>query len=125
MRMAEKSNDRALLLRTVCGYDYRGGSKAFCKFLGIKESRWAMQMQRGLSLDVATKFVEKLPGMTLDWLILGRADTLSLEWRKKLGLMGHKPSKPDHGQIDRLLQDPKFRGTLARVIADEMKKGKG
>ena len=60
-------------------------AKAFAADLGISESRWSnMKAGLPLSYEVAEKIVRRYPGLTLDWLWLGRPDGLPVHLQQRL-----------------------------------------
>ena len=62
--------DRVIKLRKLLGYEE---AKEFAKnFLGISASRWGhVEEGKPLSRQIAFLLVEKIDGMTLDWLYFG------------------------------------------------------
>ncbi|MET4374914.1 transcriptional regulator with XRE-family HTH domain [Bradyrhizobium sp. LB1.3] len=62
-----------------------GTQTAFCKRIGIEIPRWN-NFERGfpLSKSIGILLVQKIPGLTLDWLFLGKADGLPLQLRNEL-----------------------------------------
>lgn len=66
---------RLIALRTAWGYPQQ---KAFAHFLQVEPTRYAnLEGAAPLSREVALILVKKIPGLTLDWLYLGREDGLS------------------------------------------------
>lgn len=59
---------------------------AFAAYLGISPPRWNNYETQGLplSVDVAMRLIQRIPGLTLDWLYLGKADGLPLQLARKL-----------------------------------------
>jgi hypothetical protein len=75
---------RARVLREALGYQT---SAAFAAFLGVSAQRWN-NVETGLPLsrDMAFLLVNKVPGLSLDWIYFGRAAGLPLELAKRLGV---------------------------------------
>jgi hypothetical protein len=64
---------RARRLREAMGFNERGGQQAFANFLGVERGRWNnVEYGAPLGKEMAVRIVRKFPGVTLDWLILGR-----------------------------------------------------
>jgi len=78
--------ERARVLREAMDYDT---SNAFAAFLGVSPQRWN-NIETGLPLSnqMAFLLVQKVPGLTLDWLYFGKADGLPLELARRLGELG-------------------------------------
>lgn len=77
---------RARILREAMGY---GTSNAFAAFLGVSPQRWNnVEIGLPLSNQIAFMLVQKVPGLTLDWLYFGKADGLPLELARRLGEFG-------------------------------------
>lgn len=74
---------RMRLLRESLGYDT---ALAFSAFLGVSAQRWG-NVETGMPLSnaLALLLVKKVPGLTLDWLYLGKPDGLPFEMARKLG----------------------------------------
>lgn len=74
---------RLIRLRENLGYDV---SAEFAALLGISPQRWN-NFENGtpLSKDVAFILVKKVPGLTLDYLFLGRPDGLPIQLARTLG----------------------------------------
>lgn len=76
--------ERLKLLRAMLGYET---STAFAAFLGIGLQRYnAFENSSPLTRDVAFLIVQRVPGLTLDWLFFGKADGLPLELARNLGV---------------------------------------
>jgi plasmid maintenance system antidote protein VapI len=76
---------RARLLREAMGFNGRGGQQAFANFLGVERGRWNnVECGAPLSKDMALRIVRKFPGVTLDWLFLGRPEGLTVEMAQML-----------------------------------------
>ncbi|MGJ4928124.1 hypothetical protein ACQR1I_16665 [Bradyrhizobium sp. HKCCYLS2038] len=74
--------DRLRMLRMLIS----GTSQpAFAARLGIETRRWN-NFERGLPLskEVAIRIVKTFPDITLDWLFLGRTDSLTLKRQREL-----------------------------------------
>lgn len=75
--------DRATRLRKACNYDTQ---VAFADFLGVSTQRWNnVEVGFPIRTDMAILLVRKVPGLTLDWLYLGKPDGLPLELARRLG----------------------------------------
>ncbi len=60
-------------------------SKAFADYLGLKYPRYNnFETGEPLSIEAATIIVEKVPGVTLDWLYLNREEGLTISLRERL-----------------------------------------
>jgi hypothetical protein len=88
----ESETGRCILLREVMGFRGHGSQKAFAEHLGISEDRWG-NFERGhpLSKEVAILLVQKCPGVTLDWLLLGKVEGLTLRMARALGVLEGYP----------------------------------
>jgi hypothetical protein len=72
------------------GFNERGAQLAFANFLGVDRGRWNnVECGAPLSKEMALRIVRKFPGVTLDWLFLGRTDGLTAE----MALALSEPSK--------------------------------
>ena len=77
--MADKKNKtvgrRLRHLRKALGYQY---GNAFARHLGIMDARW-YNLENGypLSKEIAFLLVQKVSGLSLNWLYFGRTDGLS------------------------------------------------
>jgi hypothetical protein len=77
--------DRLIRLRVA--YDF-GTTTAFAVFLGIPVTTLSTFENGGaLSRQAAFKIVQRLPGVTLDWLYFGKAEGLPLDVLRRLGLL--------------------------------------
>ena len=75
------TSKRVILVRKAHGF--RAGE--FAKHIGISPSRLAnIEMGSPLSHDVAVRIVKAIPGLTLDWLYLNRAEGLTKALSDKL-----------------------------------------
>ena len=73
---------RARRLREAMGFNERGAQLAFANFLGVDRGRWNnVECGAPLSKEMALRIVRKFPGVTLDWLFLGRTEGLPRRWR--------------------------------------------
>jgi hypothetical protein len=73
------------------GFNGRGGQQAFANFLGVDRGRWNnVECGAPLSKEMALRIVRKFPGVTLDWLFLGRMEGLTAEMARAL-------SEPSNG----------------------------
>jgi hypothetical protein len=70
-------------LRRVMGYEH--SARAFALLVDLGEQRYN-NFENGvpLSKDAALKMVSKIPGLTTDWLFLGRTEGLSYQLALKL-----------------------------------------
>lgn len=61
-------------------------SRAFAVRMGFSETAWNnYEKQQRPSLDAAARLVSAYPGLTLDWIYLGDASTLSFPVRDRVG----------------------------------------
>ena len=74
---------RMKALREAMGYPTGSG---FAAFLNVSVQRWN-NVETGFPLgnQLAFLLVKKVPGLTLDWLYLGKPDGLPLELARRLG----------------------------------------
>jgi hypothetical protein len=73
---------RLTRLREEMGYMY---VTPFAKYLGVGLKRlWHAENGGPLAKELALRIVEKCPGVTLDWLYLGRTKGLSLSMGRRL-----------------------------------------
>ena len=71
---------RARRLREATGFNGRGGQQKFAELLGVDRGRWSnVECGAPLSKEMALRIVRKFPGVTLDWLFLGRTEGLTAE----------------------------------------------
>ena len=75
------------LRRLRAAYDYRTAS-SFAAFVQIPVTTYN-EFENGapLSRQAAFKIVQRIPGMTLDWLYFGKPDGLPLDVARRLGLL--------------------------------------
>ena len=85
---------RLLLLQEMFEGTRRGASVRMAQRLGITFHRW-YNVLRGspLSIAIAQRIVLNFPGVSLDWLYLGRPEALSCQISEKLGY-GATPFQP-------------------------------
>jgi hypothetical protein len=75
---------RVTKLREEMGYVY---VTPFAKYLGVGLKRlWHAENGGSLAKELALRIVEKCPGVTLDWLYLGRTKGLSVSMARRLGV---------------------------------------
>lgn len=62
---------------------------AWAAFLGVSDQRWN-NLETGLPLskDMAFKLVQRVPGLTTDWLWFGNAGGLPVDLARRLGELG-------------------------------------
>jgi hypothetical protein len=71
---------RARRLREAMGFNGRGAQLALANFLGVDRGRWNnVECGAPLSKEMALRIIRKFPGVTLDWLFLGRTEGLTAE----------------------------------------------
>lgn len=69
-------------LREVAGFET---GTAFAAFLGVSPQRWNnVEIGVPLGNQMAFILVQKIPGLTLDWLYFGKPDGLPLALARKL-----------------------------------------
>ena len=67
------------------GFNGRGGQLACAEFRGIERGRWNnVECGAPLGKEMALRIVRKFPGVTLDWLFLGRSEGLTVEMARAL-----------------------------------------
>jgi transcriptional regulator with XRE-family HTH domain len=77
---------RARRLREAMGFNGRGGQQKFAELLGVERGRWNnVECGAPLGKEMAVRIVRKFPGVTLDWLILGKPEGLTVEMAHALG----------------------------------------
>lgn len=76
--------ERAKQLRTRLGYST---VPAFTTFLQIEPKRW-YNVESGfpLSKELAFILVQRIPGLTTDWLWFGKSDGLPIQLARRLGV---------------------------------------
>ena len=79
--------ERLKRLRIAYEGDKRGSQQKFADRLGIQPTRWN-NIENGSPLhrDLAIQLVQQCPGLTLDWIYLGRLPGLTIEMAARLGL---------------------------------------
>jgi hypothetical protein len=78
-------SERLIRLRTAYGYDT---TTAFAHFLDIAITTFSgFENGAPLSRPAAFKIVQKIPGVTLDWLYFGKPDGLPLDVARRLGVL--------------------------------------
>lgn len=76
---------RARRLREAMGFNGRGGQQKFAELLGVGRGRWNnVECGAPLGKEMALRIVRKYPGVTLDWLFLGRTEGLTVEMARVL-----------------------------------------
>ena len=72
------------------GFNGRGDQQKFAELLGVDRGRLNnIECGAPLSKEMALRIVRKFPGVTLDWLFLGRTEGLTAEMARALS----EPSK--------------------------------
>lgn len=73
-----------ILRHLVAGSD-NGAATRFVDMLGIENSRWS-NLEHGLPLqrDLAAQLIYLVPGLTMDWLWLGRVDGMPTVLQREL-----------------------------------------
>ena len=62
------------------GFNGRGDQQKFAELLGVDRGRWNnVECGAPLSKEMALRIVRQFPGVTLDWLFLGRTEGLTAE----------------------------------------------
>jgi transcriptional regulator with XRE-family HTH domain len=88
---------RARRLREAMGFNGRGDQQKFAELLGVERGRWNnIECGAPLSKEMAMRIVRKFPGVTLDWLFLGRPEGLTVEIARALS----EPSKGNDAHGD-------------------------
>jgi hypothetical protein len=78
--------ERLLLLQEVFEGTGRGASRRMAERLGVTLHRGCNVLRASpLGISLAQRIVLKFPGVSLDWLYLGRLEGLSCEIAEKLG----------------------------------------
>ena len=78
--------ERLLLLQEIFEGAGRGASTRMAERLGITLHHWSNVLRGSpLSIGLAHRIVLTFPGVSLDWLYLGRPEGLSCEIAEKLG----------------------------------------
>ena len=72
------------------GFNGLGAQQKFAELLNVERGRWNnIECGAPLSKEMALRIVRKFPGVTLDWLFLGRTEGLTVEMARALS----EPSK--------------------------------
>jgi transcriptional regulator with XRE-family HTH domain len=68
----------------------------FADRLGVSVQRWN-NFENGfpLSKEIAIQLVQTIPGLTLDWLFLGRTEGLTINLARRLGELKHRNTPDD------------------------------
>src|SRR5262245_54843747 len=78
---------RLKLLRMIVSGEKQG---EFAARMGIDAKRWNnYELGYPIPREVALMLMHKLPGMSIEWLWIGRKDSLSLEYRRKIEAFEH------------------------------------
>ena len=78
------------------GFNGRGDQQKFAELLGVDRGRWNnIECGAPLSKEMALRIVRKFPGVTLDWLFLGRTEGLTAEMARMLS----GPSKGNDAEL--------------------------
>ena len=81
---------RARRLREAMGFNGLGAQQKFAELLNVERGRWNnVECGAPLSKEMALRIVRQFPGVTLDWLFLGRTEGLTVE----MALTLSEPSK--------------------------------
>ena len=87
------------------GFNGRGDQQKFAELLGVDRGRWNnIECGAPLSKEMALRIVRKFPGVTLDWLFLGRTEGLTAEMARALS----EPSKGNDAGGDSPIAPPQF-----------------
>jgi transcriptional regulator with XRE-family HTH domain len=83
--LGSDESKRARRLREAMGFNGRGSQQKFAEFLGVERSTWNnVECGAPLGKEMALRIVRKFPGVTLDWLFLGRPEGLTVEMARML-----------------------------------------
>lgn len=94
-------SQRLRALRQAEGYET---ALAFANKLGISPARYGnIEAGSNLSIQVAQLIVEKVHGMSLDWLYNGKEEALPLALRRRLRNAVTAPSSPEQRSAARPL----------------------
>ena len=103
---------RARRLREAMGFNGRGAQQAFAELLGIERGRWNnVECGAPLGKEMALRIVRKFPGVTLDWLFLGRPEGLTAEMARMLS----EPSKGNDAGGDSPSSPPPVTAQTVRL----------
>jgi transcriptional regulator with XRE-family HTH domain len=87
--------DRLKRLRLALGFTT---STDFAAFLGVSVQRYnAFEHGEPLSRQVAFLLVQKISGLSLDWLYFGRTEALPLQLARRLGELGPSSGEGTNG----------------------------
>ena len=79
------ASKRARRLREAMGFNGRGDQQKFAELLSVGRGRWNnIECGAPLSKEMAVRIVRKFPGVTLDWLFLGRPEGLTVKIARAL-----------------------------------------
>jgi len=81
---------RLRMLRHMISGSEQGSQLRFANRVGIEYRRWN-NFERGhpLPRDMAVHLIRAIPGITLDWLYLGRDDSLTVKLQRELREAGN------------------------------------
>jgi len=86
---------RLRVLRHYIAGDEFGSRQRFAVRVGIDYKRWnSYENGAPFNRDVAIHLVKAVPGLTLDWLFLGREDGLSVKLQRDLAEVGKTVTLP-------------------------------
>lgn len=94
---APRENSEVTKRLVALRYAISGASQtAFAARIGIEVRRWN-NFERGspLSKEVAFLLVQKFPGVSLDWLYLGKIETLPLALREDIAAAEKATTSPE------------------------------
>lgn len=84
-RQDKKSPEAQRLIKLREALDFEESAE-FAREMGYTPTRWNnFENGQRLTRDVALRLVQKIPGLTTDWLFLGKTDGLPWELLAKLG----------------------------------------
>jgi transcriptional regulator with XRE-family HTH domain len=87
--LGSDESQRARRLREAMGFNGRGSQQKFAELLGVERGRWNnVECGAPLGKEMALRIVRKFPGVTLDWLFLGRPEGLTVEMAHTLAAIG-------------------------------------
>ena len=92
---------RLRILRQHSQGGEQGSQARFAAQIGVEYRRWN-NYERGhpLSRDMAVLLVRKVLGLTLDWIYLGREDTLPVRLQRELEAAGKAVTLSEEGSDD-------------------------
>lgn len=96
MEHAQVSERMRQLREAIEGAD-KGSALRFSRRMDITDTRWN-NVERGhpLSRDLAILLVQKIPGLSLDWIYFGKTDALTVSLAEKLGELDAPGLKTQH-----------------------------